>query len=148
MNRNQQAPQPAAKSRHSWFDRLSGAVARFASSRWGFGMAVFVVALWAVLGPILHYSSAWQLTINTGTTIVTFLMVFLLQGSQDRGTRAIQLKLDELILAKGGASNSLVNVEELCEEDLLALQKRLSEVAKAFPGTDARSAHPPDPAKP
>ncbi len=125
---------------YEWFDRLSASVARFAGSRRGFAVALCVVAVWAGIGPFVGYSSGWQLVVNTGTTICTFLMVFLLQGSQDRGTRAIQLKLDELILALHGASNRLVDVEELCEEDLAELQRRFSEVAKARHGADPRAA--------
>src|SRR5206468_5018653 len=88
-----------------------------------FGTAVGVIVGWAATGPIFHYSDTWQLVVNTATTIVTFLMVFLIQNTQNRDTRAIQLKLDELLRGVQGARTGLVNLEELSDEDLDRLQR-------------------------
>jgi low affinity Fe/Cu permease len=91
------------------------------------------VAIWALLGPIFHFSDTWQLVINTGTTIVTFMMVFLIQRSQNKDSQAIHLKLNEIVAAVQGASNRLINVEDLTEEEVLLLHRhyqRLGELAK------------------
>ncbi len=91
-------------------------------SHWAFMLALLVVLGWLATGPLFHYSDTWQLVINTGTTIVTFLMVFLLQNTQNRDTKAIQLKLDELLRGVSGARTSLVNLENLSDEELDRLQ--------------------------
>jgi low affinity Fe/Cu permease len=95
-----------------------------------FAVAVGSVILWAVLGPVFGFSDAWQLTINTATTIITFLMVFLIQNSQNRDSRAVQIKLDELIRATLGAHNALLNLEELSEEELEGFRKCYIEIAE------------------
>src|SRR3954463_15410800 len=105
------------------FHRLAAAVARATGSAWAFIAALFVIVMWAVMGPAYRYSDTWQLVINTGTTIVTFLMVFLIQNTQNRDTRAMQLKLDELIRAVKGARNKLVSLEEMTDEELDKLQE-------------------------
>ncbi len=92
-------------------------------SAWAFVIAIFIIAIWAATGPTFHYSDTWQLIINTGTTIVTFLMVFLIQNTQNRDATAIHLKLDELIKGVGGARTHLVNLEELSDEELGTLQE-------------------------
>jgi len=105
-------------------------------SSWAFGVASAVIIVWAVTGPLFGYSDAWQLVINTGTTIVTFLMVFLIQRSQNKESMAVQLKLNELVAAMKGASNRLIAVENLSEEDLQLLQRhytRLVQMAKEDP---------------
>ena len=97
-----------------------------------FILAVLVIIAWGVTGPIFHYSDTWQLVINTGTTIITFLMVFVIQQSQNKDTMALQIKLNELIAASG-ASNRLIDVEDITEDELETLKKfyvRLSELAK------------------
>lgn len=88
-----------------------------------FGVAVILILIWAATGPFFHFSETWQLVINTGTTIITFLMVFLIQKSQNKDSKAIQLKLNELIASMKGASNRLVNIEDLNEEELDQLHK-------------------------
>lgn len=108
--------------------RLSGATAalaanvtRWTGSTWGFAAALAVIVIWAVTGPLFDWSDTWQLAINTGTTIVTFLMVFLIQRTQNKDGMALHLKLNELIAAMTGASNRLIAVEDLTEEELRLL---------------------------
>ena len=93
-------------------------------SPWAFILAVIIVMTWVVTGPQFAYSDTWQLAINTGTTIVTFLMVFLIQNSQNRDAKAVHLKLDELIHGVQGARNSLINLENLSDQELEALQQQ------------------------
>jgi low affinity Fe/Cu permease len=97
-------------------------------SPWAFGAAVLIIVAWGATGPIFHYSDTWQLVINTATTIITFLMVFLIQNTQNRDTRAVHLKLDELLRAVQGARTSLVNLESLSDEELDRLQKQFERV--------------------
>ncbi|HTB51575.1 MAG TPA: low affinity iron permease family protein [Ferruginibacter sp.] len=108
-------------------------VTKATGSNAGFVIALLSVVIWGITGPIFHYSQNWQLIINTGTTIVTFLMVFLIQKSQNKDSLAIQLKLNELVAAHEFASNRLVNVEDMTEDELKIIQKyysKLSEFAK------------------
>lgn len=95
-----------------------------------FVIAVALIVVWAATGPIFGFSDTWQLVINTGTTIVTFLMVFLIQHSQNRDTQAMQLKLDELIRVNRSARNSLLNLEEMSEEELVGLKDAFCKIAK------------------
>ncbi len=99
-------------------------------SPWAFGIALVIVLAWAVTGPIFGFSDTWQLVINTGTTIVTFLIVFLIQNTQNRDARAFHLKLDELIRSVQGARNRLVDLEELSEEELDELQKEFQRLQR------------------
>ena len=92
--------------------------------------AVLIVVLWAITGPIFHYSDIWQLVINTGTTIITFLMVFLIQNTQNRDTEAMHIKLDELIRAVDAAHDSMMNLEELDEKELDEIRKEYEELAE------------------
>jgi low affinity Fe/Cu permease len=111
-------------------EKTSAAVTRWAGSSAAVAAAVAVVVIWAVLGPVFHFSDTWQLVINTGTTVVTFLMVFLIQRSQNKDARAIHLKLNELIAVTQGASNRLIDVEALSEEELEILSNYFAELVK------------------
>src|SRR5437764_10990195 len=93
-------------------------------SAWAFAAAILIIIVWGATGPTFHFSDTWQLIINTGTTIVTFLMVFLIQNTQNRDAKAVHLKLDELIRSVKGARNHLVNLEEFTDEELADLQKQ------------------------
>jgi low affinity Fe/Cu permease len=104
-------------------ERLAHRATQWAGTSWAFASALLIVVVWAVTGPIFHYSATWQLVINTGTTIVTFLMVFLIQRSQNKESLAVQLKLNEIVAAMHGASNRLIAVENLSEDDLQVLQR-------------------------
>ena len=110
----------------SRLERVSTSVTSWTGSTNAFVCAVSVIVVWAAMGPIFGYSDTWQLVINTGTTIVTFLMVFLIQRSQNKDALAIHLKLNELVAALQGASNPLIEVETLSEQELLTLRKHFS----------------------
>ena len=115
------------------FEKLSAKVTKATGSSTAFILAFLVIIVWGITGPVFNFSNTWQLVINTGTTIITFLMVFVIQQSQNKDTIAIQLKLNELIAASDTASNRLVDVEELSAEELQTLKtfyRRLSELAK------------------
>jgi low affinity Fe/Cu permease len=99
-------------------------------SAWAFTLAIVTIAVWGLAGPTFHFSNTWQLIINTGTTIVTFLMVFLIQNTQNRDSKAVNLKLDEVIRAVKGARNQLVDLEDLSDEDLKNLEKQFQRVRK------------------
>jgi low affinity Fe/Cu permease len=118
-------------SSHTSYSSLAKAAGRLSGKPATFTIAVLVIILWAVTGPLFHYSDTWQLVINTGTTIVTFLMVFLIQNTQNRDTEAMQVKLDELIRATQGAHNALLDLEELDEQVLLSFKKRYCALALA-----------------
>lgn len=115
--------QPTHRRLFQMFDHFAGAATRQAGSPAAFALALFVVLAWAVTGPIFGYSETWQLVINTGTTIVTFLMVFLIQQSQNKDAIAVHLKLNELLASHREASNHLVAIEDLDEEELRQLVK-------------------------
>jgi low affinity Fe/Cu permease len=113
------------------FANVAGKISQAAGSFWTFSAAFAVVLVWAATGPIFHYSETWQLVINTGTTIVTFLMVFVIQHAQNKDMRAVQLKLNELIAAVEGASNRLIDVEDLSDRELATLYSRFQHLAKS-----------------
>jgi len=115
----------------SWYSTFAKRAARFSGRPRVFLAAVLTIVVWAVLGPAFHFSDTWQLVINTGTTIVTFLMVFLIQNTQNRDTEAIQVKLDELIRATQGAHNALLDLEELEGDRLEEFRRKYEALAKA-----------------
>jgi low affinity Fe/Cu permease len=106
-----------------FFRAFARRISDYVGSSWAFATAVLTIVVWALAGPIYHYSDTWQLVINTGTTVVTFLMVFLMQNTQNRDAKAIHLKLDELIRGVKGARTGLVRLEDLTEADLDELRK-------------------------
>ena len=116
--------------RRSTFDRFAGVVTRVAGSAWAFSLAVLTIVLWAAAGPVFHFSAQWQMVIHTGTTIVTFLMVFLIQQSQNKQSIAINVKLNELLASHDMASNRVVAVENLNETDLDTLHAFYSHLAE------------------
>ncbi|HJQ98661.1 MAG TPA: low affinity iron permease family protein [Candidatus Polarisedimenticolaceae bacterium] len=115
----------------SWYSFFAKRAARFAGRPRVFMGAVLAILLWAATGPLFRFSDTWQLVINTGTTIVTFLMVFLIQNTQNRDTEAIQVKLDELIRATHGAHNALLDLEELEGDRLEEFRRKYEALAKA-----------------
>lgn len=120
---------------NNWYSNAAKSASRYTGRPSTFFLALLVIAVWVVTGPIFGFSDTWQLVINTGTTIVTFLMVFLIQNSQNRDTEAIQIKLDELIRATKGAHNALLDLEELNEESLDVFRRKYEALA-----ADARKA--------
>ena len=124
-----------------WFSRFASSTAQL----WGihiFFAAVSVLLLWAVSGPFFHYSDTWQLIINTGTTIVTFLVVFLIQNTQNRDAKALHLKLDELIRSHHPANDDLIDIQKLSDEELDELEKRYEKIRKACEARRAASNKP------
>jgi low affinity Fe/Cu permease len=119
------------------FRRFAEKTATVTGSAWTFLIAVALILVWGITGPLFHFSDAWQLTVNTGTTIVTFLMVFLIQNTQNRDAVAIQLKLDELIRSVEGARTSLVDLEHLDDDEILHLRQEFERIHKqAANGSD------------
>jgi low affinity Fe/Cu permease len=113
----------------SWFTYLSRSTARLVGRPPAFALAVAVILAWCIPGPIFHYSDTWQLVINTGTTVVTFLMVFLIQSTQNRDSEAVQVKLDELLRATAGAHNALLDLEELEQSELDQIRENYTRLA-------------------
>lgn len=111
------------------FEQAAGKTSQATGSFWAFALALLAVSVWASLGPLFHYSETWQLVINTATTIITFLMVFVIQHAQNKDTRALHLKLNELIAAVDGASNRLIDVEGLSDAELEHLHIRFQHLA-------------------
>jgi low affinity Fe/Cu permease len=122
------APKP--QRQFAWFTRFARWTSCHAGRPSAFLGAVLVIIVWAVTGPIFHYSDTWQLVINTGTTIVTFLMVFLIQNTQNRDSQALHVKLDELIRAKKGARNSFLDLDELSDEELEKIRTSFTRIAR------------------
>ena len=110
------------KIRRSW-EKFARQATQWSGRPGAFGIAVAIVLVWLATGPVFHFSDTWQLVINTGTTVVTFLMVFLIQHAQNKDTRAIELKLNEIVAAMPGASNRMIDVEALSEEELDMLHR-------------------------
>jgi low affinity Fe/Cu permease len=114
----------------SWFSTFSRWISRWTGSPHAFGLALGTIVVWAISGPLFGFSDTWQLVINTGTTIVTFLMVFLIQNTQNRDGTAVQVKLDELIRCTGGAHNALLDLEELEEDELHKICREYESIAE------------------
>ena len=125
------------------FRRIANHASHGVGSPWAFICAVLVIVTWAAIGPLFHYSDTWQLVINTGTTIITFLMVFLIQNTQNRDSHALHLKLDELIRSNSTARNRLMGLERLTDAELTELQAEFEELAKEK--LAARESKPPPP---
>jgi low affinity Fe/Cu permease len=141
MKQRKRRARPGAGTGHP-FERVSQVATHAAGSSWAFVVAAAVVLAWLVTGPLFGYSNTWQLVINTGTTIVTFLMVFLIQRSQNKESLAVQLKLNELVAAVQGASNRLIDVEDLSEAELAALHAHYQRLARmARDDADITSSH-------
>ena len=113
------------------FRRFANRTSHVVGSPYSFIAAVFVIVIWGLTGSMFHYSDTWQLIINTGTTIITFLMVFLIQNTQNRDSEAVQVKLDELLRATAGAHNALLDLEELEEQELDVIRAGYSRLAKS-----------------
>ena len=118
-------------SKNSWFARFAKKTSCYAGRPATFAVAVLIIITWACSGPLFGYSDTWQLVINTGTTIITFLMVFLIQNSQNRDSEALQIKLDELIRVQKEANNALMNLEDLSEDELDTVRKDYVDLAEA-----------------
>lgn len=118
----------------TFFNKFSNVVTTATGTPWAFMIAVLVILIWGITGPIFKFSDTWQLVINTGTTIITFLMVFVIQHSQNKDTKAIQLKLNELIAANADASNRLVSIEDLTDAELEAIKKFYTHLSRAAEG--------------
>jgi low affinity Fe/Cu permease len=125
MNTEQETPR-----KHPLFERIANSVTRLAGSTAAFMLAFLTIIVWVITGPLFNFSDTWQLVINTGTTVITFLMVFLIQKSQNKESLAIQLKLNELVATSRSASNRLVSVEDMTEEELRTLQKYYNKLAQ------------------
>jgi low affinity Fe/Cu permease len=123
MTQSRDAETAAERPVGTLAEQFAGTMTAFAGSTTAFGLAVATIVVWAVTGPIFGYSDTWQLVINTGTTIVTFLMVFLIQNTQNRDALAVQVKLADLIIAVEGAHNKLANCEEMSEDELEKLHE-------------------------
>lgn len=130
MNNNDMSEAKKRSQGRNFFSLASEAFHLFAhrsaavlGTAWAFAVAVLIILVWGVTGPTFHFSDTWQLIINTGTTIVTFLMVFLIQNTQNRDAKAVHLKLDELIRAMKGARNKMVDLEKLSDDELQKLEK-------------------------
>ena len=126
----------------SLFSRFSNAISTAAGKPITFISAVLAIIFWAASGPVFGFSDTWQLVINTGTTIVTFLMVFLIQNTQNRDTFASQLKLDELILSIKNARNEMLDIEDRDEKDLFSIRQEMVDAAESAKGNDNRAGQP------
>jgi low affinity Fe/Cu permease len=124
-----------------WFRRFACTTADAMGSPWMFFLAVAMVVVWATTGPAFHFSDAWQLVINTSTTILTFLMVFLIQNTQNRDAKAIQLKLDELIRAVEGARTKLVRLEDMSDEEIGKLQDQFKRLHERLAADEESESH-------
>jgi low affinity Fe/Cu permease len=132
-----QAPAAQTRPTTDWFGHFAAATSGWLGSKWGFSGAALMVIAWAASGPLFHYSDSWQMVVNTATNVITFIMVFLIQNTQNRDARAMNLKLDELIRAIDQAGNDMIDIEDLSDVELDELQARYMKVKAAC---DAREA--------
>jgi low affinity Fe/Cu permease len=128
---NQATVETTVRTTNDRFGRFAAVASGWLGSKWAFCGAILIIAVWAAAGPAFHYSDTWQLVINTGTTIVTFMMVFLIQNTQNRDARAINLKLNELIRALDKARDQMIDIENLSDLELDELQARYEAIRKA-----------------
>ncbi|HEX4021000.1 MAG TPA: low affinity iron permease family protein [Acidobacteriaceae bacterium] len=133
-----QTTEAPARTTNEWFGRFATKASTWLGSKWAFTGAALVIVVWATTGPIFHYSNTWQLIINTGTTIVTFLMVFLIQNTQNRDARAINLKLNELIRAIDNARDQMIDIEKLDDLELDELHAKYEKIKAAYVLRQAR----------
>jgi low affinity Fe/Cu permease len=152
MNKNQASELKQHEQERDFFCVVSDAFRVFAhrcsamlGSAWAFSAAVLVILLWLVTGPVFHFSDTWQLIINTATTVVTFLMVFLIQNTQNRDAKAMHLKLDELIRAIKNARNELVDLEDLSDEELKKLEEQFRRTRRRAENDEASPSRQEDP---
>jgi low affinity Fe/Cu permease len=131
------------RTTNDWFGRFAASASGWLGSKWAFAAAGMVIAIWAITGPIFHFSDTWQLVINTGTTIVTFLMVFLIQNTQNRDARAINLKLNELIRAIDKARDQMIDIENLSDLELDELQAKYEAIKLAYVERTNKQIHTP-----
>lgn len=136
----QAALETTIRTTNDRFGRFAAVASGWLGSKWAFCGAILVIVLWAVTGPTFHYSDTWQLIINTGTTIVTFMMVFLIQNTQNRDARAINLKLNELIRALDKARDQMIDIENLSDLELDELHARYEAIRKACEKREKRKA--------
>lgn len=133
-----QAVEVQARTTNDWFGRFAAGTSGWLGSRWGFCGAAFLVVAWAGSGPLFHYSDGWQLVANTGTNVITFIMVFLIQNTQNRDARAMNLKLDELIRAIDKAGDDMIDIENLSDLELDSLQAKYKKVKAACDAREVR----------
>jgi low affinity Fe/Cu permease len=124
--------QGKTRTSHDWFGGFAASASGWLGSKWAFAGAALVIAIWAITGPLFHFSDTWQLVINTGTTIVTFLMVFLIQNTQNRDARAMNLKLNELIHAVDKAGDQMIDIEKLSDLELDELQAKYEKIKAVY----------------
>jgi low affinity Fe/Cu permease len=142
--RGQAAAAVQGKMANDWFAQFAAAASAWLGSKWAFSWAVLVIVVWGASGFVFHYSDTWQLVINTGTTIVTFLMVFLIQNTQNRDARAINLKLNELIHALDKARDQMIDIENLSDVELDELQVRYEAIRAACLAREKGKQRPAD----
>src|SRR5690349_18326685 len=124
------APRKQDNALGLWIEHTATSVTRWTGSTSAFVLACAIIVVWLMSGPIFHFNDTWQLVINTGTTIVTFLMVFLIQRTQNKDSLAIQIKLNELLASQQGASNRLINLEDWSEEEIVNLHGRFAKLSE------------------
>jgi low affinity Fe/Cu permease len=140
---NKSALEVQTRTSNDWFGKFAASASGWLGSKWAFAGAGLVIVIWAAVGPIFHFSDTWQLVINTGTTIVTFLMVFLIQNTQNRDARAINLKLNEIIRAIDKARDQMIDIENLSDLELDELQVKYEKIKSEWTERQARGQKEP-----